>query len=88
MAGEDFALKCYDLKEGPKQFERILHELNMLDRHQHPFIASMRGAFKENKKAYLVMPFYNGGNLSTASVTPKVSHVIMRQVCFCSCLCL
>ena len=83
LDGKKVALKCYLLDKGHNEFEKMLKELKMLDKHRHPFIVAALGAFKDGKHAYLVMPFLEGGSLSGAKLSQQQIILIMRQVCVC-----
>lgn len=63
--GQIYALKSLKkskLKEA-KQIEHTQTERKILEVVQHPFIVALKFAFQTEKKLYLVMEYYNGGEL-------------------------
>ena len=62
--------KLYAMKTIPKkrikktsQFQNILNEKAILQQNDHPFVVNLEKAFQTESKLYMVMPFYEGGEL-------------------------
>lgn len=63
--GEIFAMKVLKKKAliARKQVAHTKTERNVLENIQHPFIVSLRFAFQSKTKLYMILDFFNGGEL-------------------------
>ncbi len=62
LDGEWYVLKKY-VMDGQIGWSRLLHEVKLLKRLEHPNIASIVSVFLDNDDAYIQMPFYARGTL-------------------------
>lgn len=64
-SGKQFALKCIDKKMMIKEDKlyQVYIELELLQSLESPFIAKAYGGFEENDKLFIVLDYYDNGDL-------------------------